>query len=348
MARIPAEHVEEGRCRGHATTSRLRGWRRPGLEPPAEDSESSCEGRIARAAGLCRMAEHRNDQAHSFISIAPASGAGREMIMAEELSSRKTPSIAGGAASLSTLRQPTQTYHAKNGRSFLVALVDGDAERCNVLRQRLDALGHASLAFDTLEDLLSALRAARHFGCVMVTRQGEGSQAQLEAVLSASRAPLLLVTLDDSLGVLSDIGESLLGSGGVDIVPLSCSDRELEWRLQLLLLRTNAHQADGDILVWGPYRFDTRRRLAWVNERKVSLQPLEFELALEFFRHLNTKMTRKRLYTVLWGASPSSLNSRKLDACVSNVRRKMGLESDSGYHLRSIYRYGYELNEASC
>lgn len=252
-----------------------------------------------------------------------------------------------GAASPNSLHQSAQAHHAKQDGPFLMALVDGDAERRNALRQRLDALGHASLAFDSPEDLLAALSVGRQFGCVMVALQGDAFQAQLETVLSAARAPLLLVTPQDSLSVLSDIGKSFLACGSVDVVPLSCSDRELEWRLQLLMQRKTALQVDGDDLVCGPYRFETRRRSAWVNERKVSLKPLEFELALEFFRHMNSMVTRERLYAVLWGDLPSSPKSRKLDVCVSNVRRKLGLGPDSGFLLRSIYRRGYELNEVT-
>ncbi|WP_261803692.1 helix-turn-helix domain-containing protein [Variovorax sp. PAMC26660] len=58
-------------------------------------------------------------------------------------------------------------------------------------------------------------------------------------------------------------------------------------------------------------------------------------------------VTRERLYAVLWGDLPSSPKSRKLDVCVSNVRRKLGLGPDSGFLLRSIYRRGYELNEVT-
>jgi len=250
----------------------------------------------------------------------------------------------GGAASVNALHQSAQSQYAKQEEPFLMALVDGDAARRNGLRQRLDALGHASLAFDSPKDLLAALRAGRQFGCVMVALQDDALLSQLETVLSVSRAPLLLVSLDENLAALSDIGRLLLGSGNVDVVPLSCGDREMEWRLQLLMQRKPAGQMTGDELTWGPYRFETRRRIAWFNERRVSLKPLEFELAVELFKHMNFMVTRERLYAVLWGDAPNAPKSRKLDVCVSNVRRKLELGPDGGFLLRSIYRRGYELN----
>lgn len=231
------------------------------------------------------------------------------------------------------------------GRPFLTAVVDDDDLRRNALRQRLDRLGHASLVFDTSEDLLSALRAGREFEWMMVVLQAGSLQSHLKIMLGLSRAPLLLVTLQDSLGVLSDIEKSLLNSGRVDVVPLSCSDREIEWRFQLLMQRKTVFPLGGDDLTWGPYRFDKGRRIVWINARRVALKPLEFEIALEFFRHMNFLVTRERLYTEFWGGSFDSSKSRRLDVCVSNVRRKLDLDSDSGFFLRSVYGRGYALNE---
>lgn len=235
-------------------------------------------------------------------------------------------------------------HQAKTTESFLMALVDDDVMRRNGLRQRLDALGHASLAFDSPEDLLAVLRMGRRFACVVVALQGEAFQFQLENILNMSRAPMLFVTLQDNLGALSDLGESLLASESVDAVPLSCSDRELAWRLQLLMQRTDVLQAsDDDDLVWRGYCFETRRRLVWLNEQKVSLKPLEFELAIELFRHMNLMVTRERLCAILWVDSSDSAKSRKLDVCVSNIRKKLRIGPESGLLLRSVYGRGYEL-----
>lgn len=251
---------------------------------------------------------------------------------------------ARGGTFTNALHQSAQSKYTTHDEPFLMALVDGDTARRNGLRQRLDALGHASLAFDSPEDLLATLRFGRQFGCVMVALQDDAFLSQLETVLSVSRAPLLLVSLDDNLAALSDIGMLLLGSDGVDVVPLSCGDRELEWRLQLLLQRKTAGQVVGKDLAWGPYRFETTRRVAWFNEQRVQLKPLEFALALELFRHMDLMVTRERLYAALWGDAPNAPKSRKLDVCVSNVRRKLGLGPHGGFLLRSIYRRGYVLN----
>lgn len=226
----------------------------------------------------------------------------------------------------------------------IVALVDSESERRNFLRHQLDALGHASSIFDSLNDLMSLRGDARKFGCVIVAPRNEEALSQIPQMLKEFSFPFLLIADEDDFFELSLIDEPALWPKRIDVISSQCSINELQWRLISLIQQSKSLSAGEQGLSWGAYRFDVKRRQAWIGERKIPLKPMEFALALSIFRNINTLVARKDLYSLLWGEQPVSLTSRKLDICVSNVRTKMELNSQNGFLLISIYGRGYRLN----
>ncbi|WP_257862274.1 winged helix-turn-helix domain-containing protein [Variovorax sp. ZS18.2.2] len=236
-----------------------------------------------------------------------------------------------------------QAGTAVKDKTFFVALMDSDATQRSLLRCRLDALGCASLAFDSMDDLFADLRAGKKFGCILIAISTEEFKHQLKSILIDFDVPLLLVALPEYLGTLSGLKTELAGLGSMDVVLPFCSDQELEWRLEMLAQRKLAANATAGDFVWDEYRFEIARRQVWLGEQSVPLKPMEFHLALELFRNMNSLVTRERL-SVLWRGRPRSPGSRALDVCISNVRRKLKLLPERGLILRSIYGRGYEVN----
>jgi len=244
---------------------------------------------------------------------------------------------------MTSLDQSRQAHVAIKERTFLVALMDSDATQRNMLRRRLDAFGCASLAFDSVDELFANLHAGKKFECIVVAISSEKTKIQLKSFLIASDVPLLLVALPEYLGVLSDLKAELASIGSIDVVLPFCSDREFEWRLEMLVQRKLDAGATGGDLVWDEYRFEIARRQVWLGEQNISLKPMEFHLALELFRNMNSLVTREKL-SALWRGRPRSPDSRALDVCISNVRKKLKLHPERGLILRPIYGRGYELN----
>lgn len=94
-------------------------------------------------------------------------------------------------------------------------------------------------------------------------------------------------------------------------------------------------------LEWGPYRFQPATGTVQFAGRVTRLPPLEFDLAMEFFRNLDRTLSRERLYMTLWERFDA--DSRALDTQVSRLRRKLELESVDGWALRSASGIGYRL-----
>ncbi|MES2531792.1 MAG: winged helix-turn-helix domain-containing protein [Pseudomonadota bacterium] len=94
-------------------------------------------------------------------------------------------------------------------------------------------------------------------------------------------------------------------------------------------------------LQWGPYRFESGNSVVQFEGRVLKLPPLEFDLAMEFFRNLDRTLSRERLYTALWDHFDGG--SRALDTQVSRLRRKLDLQRVDGWSLRSASGVGYRL-----
>lgn len=94
-------------------------------------------------------------------------------------------------------------------------------------------------------------------------------------------------------------------------------------------------------LQWGPYRFEASAGIVQFGGRTLKLPPLEFDLAMEFFRNLDRTLSRERLYSTLWEHFDDG--SRALDTQVSRLRRKLDLQRVDGWSLRSASGVGYRL-----
>jgi DNA-binding response OmpR family regulator len=90
------------------------------------------------------------------------------------------------------------------------------------------------------------------------------------------------------------------------------------------------------------FRFDDARQTVTVGAQQARLTTKCYALTLLFLRNIGRRLSRAEILMAIWGSRPD-LNSRTLDAHVSQVRRVLELASNSGLALRSIYGHGYEL-----
>lgn len=88
--------------------------------------------------------------------------------------------------------------------------------------------------------------------------------------------------------------------------------------------------------------FDTVAQTVEVGGERVRLTTKCFVLALLFMRNIGRRLSRAEIVTAIWGTRPD-LNSRTLDAHVSQVRRVLSLSNQPRLALRSNYGHGYEL-----
>jgi len=153
--------------------------------------------------------------------------------------------------------------------------------------------------------------------------------------------PILFVTVRDTE---EDIVYAL-GQGADDYMIKPARQGELLARVGALLRRAYP-QKEETLLVHPPYEFDTLRNVASMNGSVVDLTPKEFDLAVLMFRNIGRLMSRGHLQEAVWGQN-NNVATRSVDTHVSQVRRKLGLSSESGFRIMAIYNYGYRLEQIS-
>lgn len=90
-----------------------------------------------------------------------------------------------------------------------------------------------------------------------------------------------------------------------------------------------------------PFRFDLNRRTVAYAGEIYRPRPREFDLMLYLFRRHDQVITRTALKDNVWFGE--SDECRSIDTYISRIRRLFGLNGESGWMIKSVYRRGYRL-----
>lgn len=134
-----------------------------------------------------------------------------------------------------------------------------------------------------------------------------------------------------------------LEAGADDFLHKPLNPAELRARVKALGRRLT-QPSTASVLELGRYRLCRSRREATVDGGPVPLTEREYQLVNLFLSHPGQLLSRAFLMELVWGL-PGDVQTRTLDTHISRLRRKLGLDGRHGLRLRSIYQYGYRLEE---
>ncbi|MBU4629259.1 response regulator transcription factor [Pseudomonas sp. BF61] len=123
--------------------------------------------------------------------------------------------------------------------------------------------------------------------------------------------------------------------------------REDEFRARVLAVARKYERLNDppcNILNFDNIRFNIAEQEVLCNDVKVMLTDREYKLARCLFKHLGRPLSRQYLYDMFW-PSEEIFSSRPLDTHIYRIRQKLGLTFQYGWHLRTIYGYGYCLEQ---
>lgn len=93
----------------------------------------------------------------------------------------------------------------------------------------------------------------------------------------------------------------------------------------------------------GPYRFSPDTKTITRDNETVELTAKDFELAQHLFRNVGRLLSREQLLRDVWNVE--GINTRTVDVHMSRIRRRMQINPESGYRIKTIYQHGYRLEK---
>jgi DNA-binding response OmpR family regulator len=94
----------------------------------------------------------------------------------------------------------------------------------------------------------------------------------------------------------------------------------------------------------GDLHIDTRKRRARLDERWVTLPPIQYRLLLTLARRTGEVIACQELLRLVWGYEASKAEARELvKVHIRQIRRRLGLDPEKHHYIRSVRGFGYML-----
>jgi len=159
-----------------------------------------------------------------------------------------------------------------------------------------------------------------------------------------SDIPIIFITSRDSE---RDI-VSALNAGADDYLIKPIRHREFLARVKATARRILKNEASGTTdnqsATYPPYHFNLKNHVIALNDTPVELSNKEFDLAYFLFCNEGVLLSRKHILSSVW-QQEADLNTRTVDTHMSVIRRKLALQPQNGWRLKSIYGHGYRLEQ---
>jgi DNA-binding response OmpR family regulator len=132
-----------------------------------------------------------------------------------------------------------------------------------------------------------------------------------------------------------------LDAGADDYLAKPARAAELIARINALVRRSNP-DSEKEILKHGPFEINTQQRSVFLHGKELTLTDKDYDLTLFLFQNQGRLLTREVLLERVWGLT-QDINTRTVDTHMSRLRRRLGLNPENGFRIKTIYQRGYRL-----
>lgn len=221
-----------------------------------------------------------------------------------------------------------------------IALLEDELEQARHIQLTLAEPGHQCDSFQTGQSFLSAVQ---HRSYDLLILDWQIPDMTGIDVLRSVRAqlnwpiPVVFLTQRDSE---QDVVHAL-DAGADDFLAKPARPAELLARIKALARRINPEN-EKDLLNFGPFQIDTQQRIVSLHGEVLTLTDKDFDLSLFLFQNQGRLLTREMLLERVWGVT-RDINTRTVDTHMSRLRRRLGLNPENGFRIKTIYQRGYRL-----
>jgi DNA-binding response OmpR family regulator len=231
-----------------------------------------------------------------------------------------------------------------NAKAKKLLIVDDDAEMRTLLAEYFRRLG-----FDVAEKESGALAlqavANDRFDCfILDVAMPEMSGIELLKKLRdrGIETPAMFLTAHDLL----DDKVAGFEAGADDYLAKPFSPRELEYRVEALLRRSQGIKTNGneDRLEIGDLVVDRRRHEVLRGGARVDLTPLEFQILELLASEPGRAWSRNDLLDRVWSTEYEGYQ-RNIDPHINRLRKKLEADPKNPHYVLTVRGVGYKLNE---
>lgn len=226
-----------------------------------------------------------------------------------------------------------------SGRRLRIGVLEDDPTLRPLYDLAFTKAGHAVSSFRLVGEFMRAVRRTPFDAVLLDWHLPDGTAAEPLQWIRQNNGwstPVIVVSAD---GREASAVEALrAGADEYLVKPLRVQEAlaRLEARLRRLA------GPDPGLVRIGARELDAVARVLRVGGAVVELTPKEFDLAALFLRNPGRLFSRSELLQRVWGTL-ADVETRTVDAHVSQLRRKAGLDGLDGWSLRAVYGRGYRL-----
>jgi len=227
-----------------------------------------------------------------------------------------------------------------------ILVIDDDIELCELVIEYLTAEGFkVDQVHEGLEGVDKTLSGDYALVILDVMLPRINGFEVLRRIRAKARVPVLMLTArgDDVDRIVG------LELGADDYLPKPFNPRELVARIHAILRRarpSSASESRPEKLTLEDVSLETGSRTAFVQDRRLDLTGVEFDLLFAFVKEPGIVLKREDLVRRILGRELSPFD-RSIDMHVSNLRKKLGQKSDGGERIKSIRGVGYLYTRSS-
>ncbi|MDH5377219.1 MAG: response regulator transcription factor, partial [Gammaproteobacteria bacterium] len=221
-----------------------------------------------------------------------------------------------------------------------IGILEDDIHLGQLMQLWVAAAGHDCERYTTGEAIIEALEKKEQFDLLVLDWMlpGISGDKVLDWVRSnvGWEVPVIFITQKDSQ---EDI-VSALERGADDYMIKPVTQMEMLARLTALGRRRRNAQVDELKLQREPFTLDMESHTLLRHGEIIPLTQKEFDLSTYLFNNVGQVLSRSNILETVWGRNPN-LNTRTVDIHISRLRKKLGLNGESGWRLIGIYNHGY-------
>jgi DNA-binding response OmpR family regulator len=226
------------------------------------------------------------------------------------------------------------------GRTFMskrIAVVDDEPDIIHLVTIHLKKAGYSVDSFINGSSLLKSLPASIPdlviLDLMLPDLDGFDVCRMMKSNQSYESIPIIMLT---AKGQEADKVTGL-ELGADDYLTKPFSPRELIARVKAVLRRTSASKLAQIII--GDITIDPERFEVMVNEKPVTLTPVEFKILHLLAQNQGKVFSRERILDHLWGNEKAVID-RTVDVHIKNLRDKLGIAGDLVKNIRGV---GYKI-----